>query len=248
MDKVTFVGAGPGDPELLTIKGKKAIDGADLIIYTGSLVNPEVLRDSQAEIVDSAGLTLEEVIEKIKGARGKKIVRVHTGDPSMYGAIREQIDLLEDLGFECEVIPGVSSVFAGAASLKSEFTLPGISQTLILTRIEGRTPVPEKESLEKLAQARASMAIFLSVGRIKEVQQKLLEAYPPGTPVAVVYKASWPEEEIYRGTLKDLAKTVEDNNITRTALIYVGDFLGSSYERSKLYDAAFSHGYRSGSK
>ncbi len=192
---VHFIGAGPGDPELLTVKGKKLIDEADVIIYAGSLVNPEVLSGAKegARIYNSAVMNLEEVIEVMKEAeqKGEKVARVHTGDPAVYGAHREQMDELDRLGIEYEVVPGVSSFLAAAASLKKEYTLPGVSQTVILTRMEGRTPMPEKEKLADLARHQATMIIFLSVGRMEELARQLMTAYPPETPAAVVYKASW---------------------------------------------------------
>lgn len=245
---VCFVGAGPGDPELLTIKGKKAIDAADVIIYAGSLVNPAVLRDKKKDAVvyDSAGMTLEEVgaIMLAAAGEGKRVARVHTGDPSIYGAIREQMDILSKNNITFAVIPGVSSFAAAAAAVCAEFTLPGVSQTVILTRIAGRTGVPEAEDLEKLAAHKASMAIFLSVASIKEVCARLTSHYTFDTPVAVVYKASWPEEKIVSGTLGDIAEKVMDADISRMAQILVGDFLGTEYELSRLYDKNFSHGYR----
>ena len=248
---ITFVGAGPGDPELLTIRGKKEIDGADVIIWAGSLVNPEVLRDakSTAEIHNSASMNLDEVIDVMKAGveEGKKVVRVHTGDPSIYGAIREQIDRLEELGIESEVIPGVSSFLATAAVLKKEYTLPSKSQTVILTRMEGRTPVPPKEKLIDLAKHNASMVIFLSVGFMDELTRTLKEAgYGEETPVAVVYKATWPDQKIVIGTVSNIAKKVKDEKIERTALTVVGDFLGDEYELSKLYDKHFTTGFRKG--
>ena len=245
---VYFVGAGPGDPELLTIKGKKIIDGADLVIYTGSLVNPEILAGckKEAKCLDSASMTLQQVTEEmLEGEKkGWVVARVHTGDPSIYGTIREQMRILDRCQVPYQVIPGVSSFLAGAAALKREFTLPEVSQTLILTRIEGRTPVPRKESLEGLAQSKASMVIFLSVGSIQEVVQRLLTSYPPATPAAVVYKASWKEERIVQGTLEDIAQKTKEAGIQKTALIYVGDFLGEDFADSRLYHPSFSHGFR----
>lgn len=253
--KVIFVGAGPGDPELITLKGSKALEQADRVIYAGSLVNPALLKLCRSEIPchDSAHLTLEEVMALIsEGTRqGETIVRLHTGDPSMYGAIREQFEQLEQLGIPYSVIPGVSSVFAAAAAVKSEFTLPDISQTLILTRLAGRTPVPEREALAKLAQHQASMAIFLSVQDMGSVVAALLEGgYPASTPVAVVAKASWPDEEILLGTLETIAEKVKKAGIRKQAQILVGDFLdpAKGYARSKLYDPTFSHEYRQGTK
>ncbi|WIF94957.1 precorrin-4 C(11)-methyltransferase [Caminicella sporogenes] len=250
--KVYFIGAGPGDPELMTIKGAKIIAKADIIIYAGSLVNKEVLANKKREAVvyNSASMTLEEVIDVIeRGIReGKIVARVHTGDPSIYGAIREQIDILEKKGIQYEVIPGVSSFVAAAAAIKKEFTLPGVSQTVILTRMEGRTPVPEREKIESLASHRASMCIFLSVHMIDKLVKRLTAHYPKNTPIAVVQKASWKDEKIVVGTLEDIEVKVKEAGITKTAQILVGDFLGDSYELSKLYDKNFSHGYRKANK
>ena len=247
---VSFIGAGPGDPELLTIKGKRLIDSADIIIYAGSLVNPKVLADAKkdARIFNSAGMTLEEVLDVMqKGeAAGKKVVRVHTGDPAIYGAHREQMDALDRMGITYEVIPGVSSFLATAAALKKEYTLPGVSQTVILTRMEGRTPMPEGEKLLDLARHRATMVIFLSVGMLEEMCAALRQAYRPDTAAAVVYKASWEDEKIVRGTLTDLPQKVKESGIRKTALTVVGDFLGDDYELSRLYDKTFTHEFRKG--
>ena len=248
MSKVYFVGAGPGDPELISIKGKRIIDEADVIIYAGSLVNKEVLRDAKkgAFIYSSASLNLDEVIEVTKNAvfSGKMVARVHTGDPSIYGAIREQMDRLDEYNIEYEVIPGISSFLATAAALKKEYTLPAVTQTLILTRMEGRTPVPDKERIEELAKHRATMIIFLSIGAIDELAARLKTGYAENTPVAVVYKASWEEQKIVRGNLNNIARLVKEAGISKTALVVVGDFLGDEYELSKLYDKNFSHEYR----
>lgn len=245
---VYFIGAGPGDPELLTIKGKRLIDSADVIIYAGSLVNEKVLdgRKEDAAVYNSAYMTLPEVIEVMKQAKakGQTVARVHTGDPSIYGAVREQMDALDRLGIAYEVIPGVSSFLAAAASMKKEYTLPGVSQTVILSRLEGRTPVPEKEKILSLAKHHATMIIFLSIGKIEILVQLLSESYEKDTPVAVVYKASWPEEKIVYGTLETIAEKVKAAGITKTALIVVGDFLGDRYELSKLYDRNFETEYR----
>jgi len=250
MGKVIFVGAGPGDPELITVKGCKALEQADRVIYAGSLVNPELLKicGKNTPVHDSAHLTLEEVLDLMrKGiAAQETIVRLHTGDPSMYGAIQEQMDALDKLNISYLVIPGVSSVFAAAAAVRREFTLPGVSQTLILTRMAGRTPVPEKENLTALAQHRASMAIFLSVQELGQVVADLLTGYPASTPIAVIYKASWPEEQIIRGTLATIVDQVSSAGVRKTAQILVGDFLNTTYERSRLYDPGFSHEYRIG--
>lgn len=249
---VYFIGAGPGDPELVTIKGKKIIDKADVIIYAGSLVNKEVLKDVKktARIYNSAGMTLEEVLQVMKEAekKGEMTARVHTGDPAVFGAHREQMDVLEKEGIECEVIPGVSSFFAAAAALKKEYTLPNVSQTVILTRMEGRTPMPEKEKIRDLAGHHATMVIFLSVGMMEKLVEELKAGYSEDTRAAVVYKASWEDQKIVKGTLKDIAGKVKEAGITKTALVVVGDFLGDEYELSKLYDKTFTHGYRRGSE
>ena len=249
---VYFVGAGAGDPELLTVKGKRLIDNADTIIYAGSLVNPAVLEDRRpdCQVYDSAGMTLEEVLAVMQEteAQGKTTVRVHTGDASIYGAIREQLDALDKLGIPHTVVPGVISFLAAAAAMQKEYTLPDVTQTVILTRMEGRTPVPERERLEELAKHRATMIIFLSVGRIAELAERLRTAYPAATPVAVVYKASWPEEKIVTGTLLDIAEKVQAAGITKTALVTVGEFLGDTYALSKLYDKTFTHEFRKGTE
>ncbi len=246
---VYFIGAGPGDPELITVKGKRCIEEADIIIYAGSLVNRELLKYAGpgAEIFDSAGMTLDEVLAIIEkgAASGKSIARVHTGDPSVFGAIREQMDALDRLDIAYEVIPGVSSFLAAAAALKKEYTLPGVSQTVILTRMEGRTEVPAREKIAALAAHKATMVVFLSVGMLEKLVIELKTGYDGNTPVAVVYKASWPEQKIVRGTLEDIAGKVGQEGINKTALVVVGDFLGDGYELSKLYDKNFSHGFRS---
>lgn len=245
---VYFIGAGPGDPELLTIKGKKIIDSADVIIYAGSLVNREVLKDikSGAKVYNSSTMHLEEVIEVMKEAEKKNLMtaRVHTGDPAIFGAHREQMDALEREGIEFCVIPGVSSFVAAAAALKKEYTLPEVTQSIILTRMEGRTPMPEKESIEAFAKHQATMVIFLSANRIEELVEQLQTSYPVDTPIALVYKASWPEEKIIQGNLGNIAELVRKANITKTGLIVVGRFLGDQYALSKLYDKHFSHEYR----
>jgi len=246
---IHFIGAGPGDPELITIKGRRLIDEADVIIFAGSLVNPKVLdgHKPDAKIYDSAYMHLDEVtkVEIEAEKAGKKVVRVHTGDPSIYGAIREQMDVLEKEGIEYEVVPGVSSFVATAAALKKEYTLPDVSQTVIITRMEGRTPMPPKEKLVDLAKHNASMCIFLSVGFMDELCETLIEGgYSPDTPMAVVYKASWPEQKIVTGTIKDMAQKVKDAKIEKTAMTVVGGFLGDEYSLSKLYDKHFSTEYR----
>jgi len=246
---IYFIGAGPGDPELLTIKGKKLIDQADVIIYAGSLVNKEVLSGAKegAKIYNSASMTLEEVLEVMKDAneRGWDVARVHTGDPAIFGAHREQMDALDKMGIPHKVIPGVSSFLAVSAALQKEYTLPGVSQTVILTRMEGRTPVPPKEKLQDLAKHNSTMVIFLSVGMIEQLSEILSKEYRKDTPVAVVYKASWEDQKIVIGTLETIAQKVKEAGITKTALTVVGDFLGDEYELSKLYDKTFSHEFRS---
>lgn len=245
---VIFVGAGPGDPELITVKGKKAIEEADVVIYAGSLVNPALLDYARedAKIYNSAGMTLEEVLAVMEEAvaKGQKVCRLHTGDPSIYGAIQEQMDELDKRGISYEIVPGVSSFVATAAALKQEYTLPGVTQTIILTRLEGRTPMPEKERLCELAKHNATMCIFLSVQDIEKVVSELSSAYAPDTPVAVVYKASWPDEKKIVATLKDIAVKVRTEDIGKTAMIVVSNVLKKEYERSKLYDGSFAHGYR----
>ncbi len=246
---VHFVGAGPGACDLITVRGMNRIREADVIIYAGSLVNPELLSYAKVdcEIYNSAHMTLDEVVAVMweAEAAGKGTVRLHTGDPSVYGAIREQMDLLDGYGIAYDVCPGVSAVFGAAASLACEYTLPDVTQTLILTRAEGKTPVPEKENLRSLAAHRASLVLYLSSGLARKVRQELLlGGYAEDTPVAVVYKATWPEEKIIRTTLAKLPEDMEAAGITKTALIIVSPALGSVYEKSRLYDAAFATEYR----
>ena len=246
---VHFVGAGPGACDLITVRGMNRIKEADVIIYAGSLVNPELLSYAKAdcEIYNSAHMTLDAVVAVMREAEaaGKGTVRLHTGDPSVYGAIREQMDLLDEYGIAYDVCPGVSAVFGAAASLACEYTLPDVTQTLILTRAEGKTPVPEKENLRSLAAHRASLVLYLSSGLARKVRQELLlGGYAEDTPVAVVYKATWPEEKIIRTTLAKLPEDMEAAGITKTALIIVSPALGSIYEKSKLYDAAYATEYR----
>lgn len=246
---VHFVGAGPGACDLITVRGMNRIREADVIIYAGSLVNPELLSYAKVdcEIYNSAHMTLDEVVAVMREAEaaGKGTVRLHTGDPSVYGAIREQMDLLDECGIAYDVCPGVSAVFGAAASLACEYTLPDVTQTLILTRAEGKTPVPEKENLRSLAAHRASLVLYLSSGLARKVRQELLlGGYAEDTPVAVVYKATWPEEKIIRTTLAKLPEDMEAAGITKTALIIVSPALGSVYEKSRLYDAAFATEYR----
>lgn len=246
---VSFVGAGPGNVDLITIKGRRLLEEADVVIYAGSLVSKEHLCfcKENCQLHNSASMTLEEVIEVIEKSvkNNLKVVRLHTGDPTIYGAIREQMDLLDSKAIEYEVIPGVSSFTAACSSIKKEFTLPSVSQTVILTRIEGRTPVPEGEDLEDLARHKASMAIFLSVQDIDRVVEKLAKGYETyDIPVAVVYKATWEDEEIVLGTLKDISQKIESKGINKMAQILVGNFIQGDYERSKLYDPSFTHKFR----
>jgi len=252
-NKVIFAGAGPGDPELMTIKSMKALESADLVIYAGSLVPEAVLcwKGSGTETISSAGMTLDEIIDKIKTYHGlgKRVVRLHTGDPSLYGAIFEQIRELQALGIPYEVLPGVTAAFAASSKMGMEFTLPEVTQTLILTRISGRTPVPESEDLEKLAAIKSSMAIYLSIGHAKKVQTILETHYGKESLCAIAYKVSHPEEQIFYTKIHNLTKTCEENNITRHALIIVGKAVEASQGNhklvpSKLYDPGFSHGYR----
>ncbi|MCP3891802.1 MAG: precorrin-4 C(11)-methyltransferase [Desulfobulbaceae bacterium] len=249
---VHFVGAGPGDPELITVKGKRLLAEADVVIYTGSLVPKPLITGLKAEIHNSAGLNLDEVFAIIlsEWQSGKKVVRLHTGDPSIYGAINEQFALLNDNDIPFKVVPGVSSALASAAALQTELTLPEISQTVIFTRRAGRTPVPEGENLTSLASHQATMMIFLSVGMIEDVVKDLLAGgYSKETPVAVVEKASWPEERQVRGTLATIATLIKEAKITKTAIISVGEVLaeGAPPVLSKLYDSEFTHEYRKGS-
>ncbi len=247
---IMFVGAGPGDPELITVKGRKALDSADVVIYAGSLVNPELLSGIRADIFDSAAMDLDGIISIMKTAvaGGKTVVRLHTGDTSFYSAISEQIERLRELSISYEVVPGVSSAMAGAAILGQELTIPEISQTVIFTRMEGRTPVPASERLGSLASHSATMVIFLSVGMIEKVRDELLQGYPGDTPVVIIEKATWPDQKVIRGELKDIASLVKDAGINKTALIYVGESLRASEaslgKESKLYDKDFKHEYR----
>nr|WP_027870810.1 precorrin-4 C(11)-methyltransferase [[Eubacterium] cellulosolvens] len=251
---IHFVGAGSGAPDLITLRGAGFLREADVIIYAGSLVNPELLQMAKenCEIHNSAKMTLEEVISVMKEAEAKgfSTVRLHTGDPCFYGAIREQMDFLDSLGIPYDYTPGVSSLCGAASALNLEYTLPDVSQTVIVTRMAGRTPVPEKESIESLAAHGATMVLFLSTGMLKELSEKLIEGgCRPDTPAAIVYKATWPDEEKYICTVSDLAGTAEKHHITKTALIIVGDVVTHSrYDRSKLYDPGFTTEYRMGTK
>ena len=249
---VYFVGAGSGAADLITVRGMHMLQQADVIIYAGSLVNPELLQyaKTDCEIHNSAKLTLEEVLQIMQEAQeqGKMLVRLHTGEPSIYGAVREQMDALDALHIPYESCPGVSACFGAAASLNLEYTLPGVSQTLIITRMEGRTGVPQKESIESLAAHQASMAIYLSTGMLRELSRRLMAGgYAEDTPAALIYKATWPEEEAYVCTIDTLVETARKHQITKTALILVGNVVTHShYERAKLYDPGFTTEFRKG--
>lgn len=250
---IYFVGAGSGAPDLITIRGAKLLNKADIVVYAGSLVNPELLLNCNSHCIkyNSATMTLEEVMEiMIPAAQdGQTVVRLHTGDPCIFGAHREQMDFLDAHGISYEIVPGVSSFCGAAAALKAEYTLPDVSQTVILTRMEGRTPVPKNEKIELLAAHGATMVIFLSAGQIDLLAQKLLAGgYTPNTPVGIVYKATWSDEKVIRTTIGQMAADAKANHITKTALITVGDFLGSKYDRSKLYDPTFSTEFREATK
>lgn len=251
---VYFVGAGSGAPDLITVRGKGLLETADVIIYAGSLVNPALLDYAKpgCEIHDSAKMTLEQVMDVTLAAEGKGLltVRLHTGDPCLYGAIREQMDVLVAHGVEYTVVPGVSSFCGAAAALKAEYTLPEVSQTVIITRMAGRTPVPERENICTLASHGSTMVIFLSTGLIPQLVEELLAGgvYTESTPAALVYKATWPDEKVLRCTLSTLAQTAKENHITKTALITVGDFLADDYARSKLYDPTFTTEFREANK
>lgn len=248
---VHFVGAGPGAPDLITLRGAELLRAADVVIYAGSLVNPTLLSLTKpgCSLYNSAEMTLEQVLAVMEQAEQRKntVVRLHTGDPSLYGAIREQMDALKHRGIAFDDTPGVSSFCGAAAAVGAEYTLPGISQSVIITRLAGRTPVPEGENLASLASHGASMVIFLSAGMLEQVQAQLLAgAYTPDTPVALVYKATWPEETVVHGALGELHTLGKREGIYKTALILVGEFLGDTYERSKLYDPAFTTEFREG--
>ncbi len=250
---INFVGAGPGAADLITVRGMRLLEAADVIIYAGSLVNRELLEYAPDDCViyDSAKMTLEEIIKVMLDSeeKGLKTVRLQTGDPSIYGAICEQMRELDKAGIEYSFCPGVSSMFGAAAALKAEFTPPEVSQSVIITRAEGRTPVPAGESIESLASHKTTMVIFLSAGMTTRVSESLLKGgYSEDTPAAIVYKATWEDEKIVRTTVGELHKSAEENGINKTALIIVGDFLKETEKRSKLYDPSFAHEYRRGGK
>ena len=246
---IHFVGAGPGAEDLITLRGAEYLKKCDCVIYAGSLVNPGLLKMTKegCDIYNSAEMTLEEVIAvmKEKESEGKDTVRLHTGDASLYGAIREQMDILDAEGIAYDDIPGVSSFSGAAAALMAEYTLPGVSQSVVITRMAGRTPVPEKENLASFAAHGSTMVIFLSTGLLEDVSRELISGgRSPEDPAAIVYKATWPDEKVVRCTVGTLAEAARENNITKTALILVGGFLGSSYDRSKLYDPEFTTEFR----
>lgn len=246
---VHFVGAGSGAVDLITVRGARLLEAADVVIYAGSLVNPELLSYTRedCEIYNSASMTLEEVVDCMRKAEseGKVTVRLHTGDPSIYGAVREQFDALDKLGIPYDVCPGVSAFSGAAAALKAEYTLPSVTQTLIISRMPGRTAVPERESIRSLSAHQASLALFLSSSLTEALQEELIAGgYTGDTPAAIVYRASWPDEKIYRCTVGTLHQTAQENGVKKMALIVIGEFLGTHYERSKLYHPGFSTEYR----
>ena len=250
---IHFVGAGPGAPDLITLRGAELLKTADVVVYAGSLVNPALLKLCPAgcEIPNSAEMTLEQVLSVMETAEqaGKTTVRLHTGDPCLYGAIREQMDALDALGIPYDDTPGVSSFCGAAAAAQAEYTLPEVSQSVVITRMAGRTAVPERESIAAWARHGASMAVFLSAGMLEGLQTELLKgAYTPNTPAALVYKATWPEEKVVRCTVGTLAESGRTHQISKTALVLVGDFLEPTYQRSKLYDPSFTTGFREASQ
>ena len=251
---IHFVGAGSGAPDLITLRGKTFLEQADVIIYAGSLVNPQLLDYAKegCEIYNSAKMTLEEVLDVMFAAEkdGKMTVRLHTGDPCLYGAIREQMDVLDEKGIEYDYTPGVSSFCGAASALNLEYTLPDVSQTVIITRMAGRTPVPEKEEIAKLASHRATMVVFLSTGLLEKLSERLIAGgYTADTPAAIVYKATWEDEKAFICTVGTLAQTAKENNITKTALMIIGDVVTHShYNRSELYNPAFTTEFREATK
>ncbi len=249
MHKVFFVGCGPGDPDLLTVKAKKLIQKADVIVYSGSLIPPEIVKlCKKAKLYDAAKLVREEIFEILRDGAlaGKLVVRLHDGDPSIYGAIREQTDNLKKDGIQYEVVPGITSFLASAAALGCELTLPGVTQTIIVTRAESRTKVPTREKISELAKHKATMIFYLSVHLISDIVKEAVKGgYSKSTPAAAIYRASWKDEKVITGTLQDIAKKIRDEKITKTAIIIIGDIVNpKQYEYSRLYDKTFSHGYR----
>lgn len=253
MSKVYFAGCGPGDPDLITVKAKKILQRADVVVYSGSLIPEKILKMcKKAKMHDASGLVREEIFDILRNGakKGKVVVRLHDGDPAIYGAIREQTDNLKKEGIECEVIPGVTSFLASSAALGLQLTLPGITQTIIITRAEKRTKVPKREQISELAKHKATMVFYLSVQLLSDIVKEAVKGgYSVATPVAVVYRASWPDQKVITGTLQDIVKKVWAEKITRTAIVMIGDVIQpKSYEYSKLYDKTFSHGYRKARK
>ncbi len=249
MSKVYFVGCGPGDPDLITVKAKKLLSKADVVVYSGSLIPQQILKIcKKAKLHDASGLVREEIFEILKNSaqKNKLVIRLHDGDPAIYGAIREQTDSLQKEGIECEIVPGVTSFLASSAALGLQLTLPGVTQTIIITRAEKRTKVPAREQIVDLARHKSTMIFYLSVHLLSDIVKEAVKGgYPKSTPAAVVYKASWPDQKVITGTLEDIVKKVWAEKITRTAIVLIGDVIQpKSYEYSKLYDRAFSHGYR----
>lgn len=249
MSKVYFVGCGPGDPDLITVKAKKLLQKANVVVYSGSLIPDQILKTcKKAKLHDAASLVREEIFEILKKSakQDKIVIRLHDGDPAIYGAIREQTDNLQKEGIECEIVPGVTSFLASSAALGIQLTLPGVTQTIIVTRAEKRTAVPKQEQISELAKHKSTMIFYLSVHLLQDiVKQAIQGGYPKSTPAAVVYRASWPDQKIITGTLDDIVKKVWAEKITRTAIVMIGDVIQpKSYEYSKLYDKTFSHGYR----
>jgi precorrin-4/cobalt-precorrin-4 C11-methyltransferase len=253
VSKVYFVGCGPGDPDLITVKAKKLLSKADLVVYSGSLIPSQILKICKnAKLHDASGLVREEIFEILKGSaqKNKLVIRLHDGDPAIYGAIREQTDNLQKEGIACEIVPGVTSFLASSAALGLQLTLPGVTQTIIITRAEKRTKVPAQEQISELAKHKSTMIFYLSVHLLSDIVKEAIKGgYAKSTPAAVVYKASWPDQKIITGTLEDIVKKVWTEKITRTAIVMIGDVIQpKSYEYSKLYDKAFSHGYRKARK
>jgi precorrin-4/cobalt-precorrin-4 C11-methyltransferase len=253
VSKVYFVGCGPGDPDLITVKAKKLLSKADVVVFSGSLIPQQILKIcKKAKLHDASGLVREEIFEILKNnaQKNKLVIRLHDGDPAIYGAIREQTDNLQKEGIECEIVPGVTSFLASSAALGLQLTLPGVTQTIIITRAEKRTKVPVQEQISELAKHKSTMIFYLSVHLLSDIVKEAIRGgYSRSTPAAVVYKASWPDQKIITGTLEDIVKKVWAAKITRTAIVLIGDVIQpKSYEYSKLYDKAFSHGYRKAKK
>lgn len=249
MSKVYFVGCGPGDPELITIKAKKLIQKADVVVFSGSLIPKKILKFcKKGKLYDASGLVREEIFDLLKknAKKGKLVVRLHDGDPAIYGAIREQIDSLLKDEIQIEVVPGVTSFLASSAALGTQLTLPGVTQTIIITRAEKRTKVPKRERITELARHKATMIFYLSIHLVADIVNEVIKGgYKKTTPTAVIYRASWDDQKVIVGTLQDIVKKVRDEKITRTAIIIIGDVVDpKSYEFSRLYDKTFTHGYR----